>query len=687
MSSFKYSSTRWGTWEHDDNDLPCFTLDPVKIPATATPVCHLIGNGSLALAADHLGRSRLLATDLHHPRSLSPADWDRAGAVFLTLTVAGREYSLAFCELRKENQPRVTFGIGYVSYAAHLLLGEDTVIATRLELVSPQDQPCIFGEISLHLLHGEAVDASLRIAVEVGLMKPGVTVQAPARNFCREGIAMFTEMEDAPGDLFLAAGAAWTAGCARGTLRLERQARIARRTDLNAVFLFGCQRDCSLSYVQRRFKECAPVEAKAAWAKRLTPHAPKFAAPSLQDECLWNAGIILSCRARDPAQNKPVFSPGGAFLAGSGGAAVRDLLSLTLALREREPELALNTLRAVATAQARNGRLPECFGNEPLAQLVPARDRSDLEIWFLLAWCETLERNSGSDALLKEMLPFADGHKDTLWHHLRLAFRWLRDEIGTGARGLVRILAGDSNGFLNCVGREGRGESVLNTAMALYALDRLESLARHRRDVRFADEIAGWAGELRAAAGRAFDQGWFCRASTDDGQLLGGATDDRLFLDVQAWALLARCGTTEQREAAVENTLARNQTETGLSLLSNPYPLPPPEEVSDRPLPAGDGENGGVSLPVTAWFVWGLASQGRRDLASSVGETLSLRRRQQEHPELSPAQRAALPLFSSSRAGQRAGGPGFRAVQPHWALPELQALAWLDFALRRIQGA
>ena len=602
--------------------------------------------------------------------------------------VAGREYSLAFCELRKENQPRVTFGIGYVSYAAHLLLGEDTVIATRLELVAPQEQPCIFGDISLHLLHGEPVDASLRIAVEVGLMKPGVTLQAPARNFCREGIAMFTEMADAPGDLFLAAGPAWTAGCARGTLELERQARIARRTDLNAVFLFGCQRDCSLSYVQRRFKECAPAEAKAAWAKRLAPHAPKFADPSLQDECLWNAGIILACCARDLAQNKPVFSPGGAFLAGAGTAAsVRDLLSLTLALHEREPELALNTLRAVATAQARNGRLPEWFGSEPPAQLAPGRDRSDTEIWFLLAWCEVLDRNSAGDALLKEMLPFADGHKDTLWHHLRLAFRWLRDEIGTGAHGLVRILAGDSNAFLNWVGREGRGESVLNTAMALYALDRLESLARHRRDPRFADEISGWASELRTAAGRAFDQGWFGRACTDDGRLLGGAADDRLFLDVQAWALLARCGTTEQREAAVQNTLARNQTETGLCLLSNPFPPPPPAEVSDQPLPAGDGENGGVSLPVTAWFVWGLASQGRRDLASAAGEMLSQRRLQQDFPELSPAQRTALPVFSSSRAGSRAGGPGFRTIQPQWALPELQALAWLEFALRRIQGA
>lgn len=691
MSPLKYSQTAWGTWERDDNSLPCFALDPATVPPAGPPLCHLLGCGDLALAADHFGRVRLIAPDTVRPRLLSSPDPRRCGAFYLALVTPEDVRPLLASELRTDNQPRVTFGCGYARLEGEMDLGGQSAVAFDLQfLIAPSAGSPITLQASFRHLRGPTVDLTLQVELEVGpVTPPPVTFTAPPPNFCREGIAMFTDVGGGLGDLFLAGGTGWEASCGRSRLCLSRPLRLPQGEAVEWLLQAGLQRDCSLGLLHRQLASARPADIRAAWARVLLHNLPRLPEVWVQDELAWNTAVLHATRTMDRAQRCPVLAPGAALPACEStatGAPVRDLMSLAFAVRERLPDLALATLQSVAAAQGRTGRLPERLGQAPETRLVPHLHRSDLEIWFLLAWCQFASDSTDANRLLDTPLPFADGSREPLWAHLRLAFRLLRDEIGVGAHGHIRILAGDNAPFLDACGREGRGESVLNSAMAVYALGRLALLARRRQDARFAEEVERWSEDLRAAVGRAFDLRWFGRAYTDGGRLLGGLGSGRLFADVQAWAALAACGTARERELALQHTLEDTRTDAGLACLSRPFPLPAPADVTTAALPAGEGGNGGVDVAVCAWVCWALAQGGHRDLAAAEWERFSVRHRAHQFPHIAAPLHWSLPLFASGHAGTRAGGPGCTGGLGDWPLPNAHAVAWQEFALRRIAG-
>src|SRR5690606_30633017 len=127
------------------------------------------------------------------------------------------------------------------------------------------------------------------------------------------------------------------------------------------------------------------------------------------------------------------------------------------------------------------------------------------------------------------------------------------------------------------------------------------------RDPIFAKECEERLSALRAAAAAGFDGQWFVRGYTDEGAPFGTLAEKRVFLNAQSWCVLGGCGTPAMRRSAMRAVLDHCHSDLGLTLMSRPYACPPPHDVSNCPIPAGEGENAGVWPQTVHWAIWALA--------------------------------------------------------------------------------
>jgi hypothetical protein len=79
-----------------------------------------------------------------------------------------------------------------------------------------------------------------------------------------------------------------------------------------------------------------------------------------------------------------------------------------------------------------------------------------------------------------------------------------------------------------------------------------------------------------------------------------------------------------------------------------------------------------------------MAMHGKKPRAMLEWERLAQRRLAAEYAGTTTGGRFALPEFASDLAGDRAGGPGVSGGLA--AVPTAHAIAWQEFALRRILG-
>ena len=233
-----------------------------------------------------------------------------------------------------------------------------------------------------------------------------------------------------------------------------------------------------------------------------------------------------------------------------------------------------------------------------------------------------------------------------------------------GQHGLILIREGDWNDYLSLMGVEGRGESVMNSGMACRAFSALSELAVRRGETPFAEEVVTYVAKMRLAVADAFDQGWFRRGYTDHGKPVGSYAENRLFINAQAWPILGKCGTPEQRRIALKNAIELCHTDIGLTLMSRPYSSPAPDDISWCSIPAGEGENAGIWPQTIHWLIWALTEEGLLDKALAEWKCGTLHRPRTSVPQgaLWHFQRAG--LFLLQMGGQARGLDAKPIAQP-----------------------
>lgn len=326
------------------------------------------------------------------------------------------------------------------------------------------------------------------------------------------------------------------------------------------------------------------------------------------DELLWHADYLRRLAIYDDYFQRRFVTQGSAytFLQGAHGAP-RDYAISVAALAGIDPLLARSTLDVMLMMTRPSGSMYYMHtGKGWCTDAVVHKRPSDLPIFLLWAISEYAEA-TGDTLFLRERIPFYPLHEgvdSTIQDRIVLAFRWIKDRLGVGPHGMLRVGSGDWADPISLMVEDAgafhrHGESGLNTAFAAYALGRAARLIR-TVDSAAADEMEGFAAELSEAMEASWTGEWYLRGWDGRGRPLG---ESHLFVDAQAFALIAEIGSPKRRRELLERIWARcvEPSPIGALIIDRPHP------VRHGIIPEGWDCNGGVWAAVNAFLAWGAA--------------------------------------------------------------------------------
>ena len=672
----------FGIWSKDAAGLPAFDLLPaLAAAAPQSPFAHLISAGRAGGLVDRWGNVRLITTE-GGTSTITPVTTRTRGGLFALVETPSDAVSFVYSELPRRGNIR--YGTGYATYEGGAPVQGQALAFTQEVAASPEDVSALAGTFTFTNKGNATVRANLVIQSDV-FVRPG----QPYADFVRSlhpatsnGMARFENVTPAVGDVYLLGPKEFHAETRDHSLRLVAPLQLAPQQSITVAVSIGYGND---DWAQSFVTSTRKLDGiKLAWSNQLAAVKQLWAPePWMNDEAVWSFGQMLSFRNRDSSLNAPYFQLGGYSMYRNPDSPeylsfpVREAPENALGMAPFAPAAAKDALRWIARGQLQSGDIPKTTNLRSERDLSHLHFESDGEIWFLLA---SVEQSEYLKDLFDEPLSYWDGSSGTYFEHLERAYHWVHLRIGVGAHGLVLMKDGDWNDYLSRVGIKGRGESFMNTAMAVRACEGFAKLAAARGKAVLAAEASQFATQLRKAASQAFDKSWFLMGYDDDGHPLGGA-DDRLYLNSQVWAALGKIGTKAQRHSALTEMLRLNASPIGLTLLSRPYSSPPPPRFSFAALPAGEGENGGIWPQTVYWAVWALAEEGLWNEGLDIWKRMSLRNHSQKFPHVPFGIFNGPDCYSSAMAGPAEGWTQVQVFDRMVPAPMNPIVAWQAFAL------
>ncbi len=340
------------------------------------------------------------------------------------------------------------------------------------------------------------------------------------------------------------------------------------------------------------------------WSSLLALHLPD--APWLERETRWHAAYLLGARQHDAHFGRAYVSQGSAYAFAHGlHGAPRDYAIFSVPLAHIDPAAARAMVEVILGLSRPSGALYYAhFGRGQVSSGGIHAAPTDLPLFLLWAAAEYVAA-TGDVGLLDAPVPGGGPQGGSVAERLVATWRYLRDRVGLGPHGLLRVGSGDWNDPISAMVPDraafhDRGESMFNTAMACAVLPMAaDLLAGHAPD-----DAAGMravASDLRRAAeDTAWTGRWFLRGFDGRGGPVG---EEHLFLDANAWALIADLGSAaDGRTLAAEiGTRCDDPSPIGATILDRPHP------VRFGMLAPGWDCNGGVWAAVNAFLAWGYA--------------------------------------------------------------------------------
>ncbi len=396
-------------------------------------------------------------------------------------------------------------------------------------------------------------------------------------------------------------------------LLVERRFRLARGEKRTLYFAYG--------YLPEGFKAQTLIEKyRGETTKQLAASCARWkedsmvfrvqGEPWVEREVTWHHYYLRSNLTFDDYFGEHILSQGHVYqyIMGFQGAA-RDPLQHALPFVYSRPEIVRSVLRYTLQEVLADGAIP--YGIVGHGMIMSAIFRpSDLQMWLLWLASEYVLATRDA-AFLDEAVPAAlepgSSEKQTVRRLLARAFDYVQTKVGNAEHGLMRISNGDwnDNAVVGFVPPElhaevhARGESVLNAAMATYALGHYARLLRWAGDGAAADRARASAEAQREAVRKQWMGRWFRRAWLTE--KLGWVGEKELWLEPQPWAIIGGAATPEQTRELVRaiDELVRKPSPIGALLISRGLP--------QMQIPIGEATNAGVWPSINGTLIWALA--------------------------------------------------------------------------------
>ncbi|MBC7091930.1 MAG: hypothetical protein H5T50_08520, partial [Nitrososphaeria archaeon] len=328
----------------------------------------------------------------------------------------------------------------------------------------------------------------------------------------------------------------------------------------------------------------------------------------------WHNYYLRSNLTFDTFFKEHILSQGSIYqyIVGFQGAA-RDPLQHMLPFIFTDPIVAKEIIRYTLKEIQPAGEIP--YAITGCGAIMPSIFKpSDLQLWLLWAASEYILATKDTGFLNEKirMYPTFNGiqKEETVFSLLKLAYGYLVNKIGKGRHGLLRLSNGDWNDgiVIEYVPKKdleevrGEGESVLNSAMAVYVLKKYANILSMMGYHELSNNVNKFAEDLKNAAIKQWTGKWFKRAWLSE--KLGWVGEDRLWLEPQPWAIISEIVDKEMLDVLVKNIeeLVRKPSPIGATLLSECI-------KSTKSLP-GVATNGGIWYSINGTLVWALAKTG-----------------------------------------------------------------------------
>lgn len=321
----------------------------------------------------------------------------------------------------------------------------------------------------------------------------------------------------------------------------------------------------------------------------------------------------------------------GYYQAG-GAIGFRDQLQDCLALLWTCPERVREHILLCAERQYADGDVMHWWH----APAFGVRTRiTDDRLFLPYVVCEYVE-HTGDESILAEQCGYLEGEplenmkearlehgkysdvRESLLLHMQRA---IDSATVTGEHGLLLIGSGDWNDALNGIGIRGRGESVWLTQFAVCVIEKFCKYI----DSASAKKYRAVAARLRRALEKAYIDGRWARAFTDDGEWLGVKNSPACKTDLicQCWAVIAGIGSNEDRKSAMQAAKSLVDEKAGAIKLFSPPFSGKKRYGYISSYPEGVRENGGQYTHAAVWYLLACCRAGDREEANRALKLLN----------------------------------------------------------------
>ena len=337
--------------------------------------------------------------------------------------------------------------------------------------------------------------------------------------------------------------------------------------------------------------------------------------PLWKREMTWHAYVLEAMATYSEFYGETYIPQGQTYDYEMGlTAAPRDHLQHALAVCYTNPTLAKSCIRYVLKKMTTLGELP--YTTNGLGHTSnSAWNTSDQQLYLFFAIGEYL-RITHDFAFLNEtteFLPLEAHHVGTTLEKLERAFSYLRDEVGTGSHGLVRLMNSDWSDMIYSDTSVFRyfwtAESHMNSAMVLAVfpnlITELEAATQvagtdNERASRIVGSLRRYLASMRDILYRDLGDRTFSRRLYFDGVTSWG--HDNMHIEPQSYLMLAPDFPRERKLRLWQEVQARILKDEQIGPRQREIPL------RDCMYDAGTGENGGVWFALAGPMVVGVGT-------------------------------------------------------------------------------